>query len=219
MKAMMPENHAQPTLVSRVSILARLVPAFSYAIPMLGAAVSALMFFGVLRAMRNAESAGVAAVADGMAEANVAMIVALYLGAFIGFLGIVVAVIRMFVSTKSASPSAWFFLIVGGLSFIPTALLWEAQTLLAQTIANRGNVALVAPTMNWCLTLALITAAALGLLFLIASLVPLPAVFRARRSYLPLIVLVSMEFALIGLAIGFQLHNSWLYQVKFRERF
>jgi hypothetical protein len=216
---MTPENSAQPTLGSRVSILARLVPAFSYAIPMLGAAVSAFMFFGVLHAMRNAESAGVAAVADGMAEANIAIIVALYLGAFVGFLGIVVTVIRMFVSTKSASPSAWFFLIVGGLSFIPTALLWEAQTLLAQTIANRGNVALVAQTLNWCLTLAVVTAAAFGLLFLIASLVPLPTVFRARRSYMPLIVLVLMEFMLIGLAIGFQLHNSWLYQVKLSERF
>ena len=59
---------------------------------------------------------------------------------FYRFLGIVVAVIRMFVSTKSASPSAWFFLIVGGLSFIRTALLWEAQTLLAQTIcADRAG--------------------------------------------------------------------------------
>jgi hypothetical protein len=186
---------------------------------MLGAALSALMFFGVLRAMRNTEYAGVAAVADGMAEANTAMIVALYLGAFVGFLGIVVAVIRMFMSTKSASPSAWLFLIVGGLSFIPTALLWEVQTLLAQTIANRGNVALLSQTLNWCLTLAVVTAAAFGLLFLIGSLVPLPAVFRARRSYMPLIVLVLTEFVLIGLAIGFQLHNSWLYQVKFRERF
>ena len=216
---MTPENFVQPTLTSRVSILARLVPAFSYTIPMLGAGVSAFMFFGVLRAMRNAEYAGVAAVADGMAEANIAVIVALYLGAFIGFIGIVVAVIRMFVSTKSASPSAWFFLIVGGLSFIPTALLWEAQTLLEQTIANRGSVALVAQTLNWCLTLAVITSAAFGLLFLTALLVPLPAVFRARRSYMPLMVLVLTEFVLIGLAIGFQLHNSWLYQVKFRERF
>jgi len=84
MKAMTPENFAQPTLVSRVSILARLVPAPSCAIPMLGGAVSALMFFGVLRAMRSAECAGVAAVAGGMAEANIAAIVALYLGAFIG---------------------------------------------------------------------------------------------------------------------------------------
>jgi hypothetical protein len=216
---MTPENYTQPTLPSRVSILARLVPAFSYAIPMLGAAVSALMFFGVLRAMRNAETAGVAAVAGALAEANIAIIVALYLGAFVGFLGIVVAVIRMLVSTKSASPSAWFFLIVGGLSFIPTALLWEAQTLLAQTIANRGNVALVAQTLNWCLTLAVVTAAAFGLLFCIGSLVPLPAMFRASLSYMPLIVLVSMEFVLIGLAIGFQVHNSWLYQAKLRERF
>jgi hypothetical protein len=75
---------------SRVSILARLVPAFSYAIPMLGAALSALSLLGVIRAARNAEAAGIAAVAEGMAEANLAVVVALYLAIFVGFMGIVV---------------------------------------------------------------------------------------------------------------------------------
>lgn len=91
---------------SRVSILARLVPAFSYAIPMLGAALSALSLLGVIRAARNAEAAGIAAVAEGMAEANLAVVVALYLAIFVGFMGIVVMVIRSFMSTTTAAPAA-----------------------------------------------------------------------------------------------------------------
>jgi len=49
--------------------------------------------------------------------------------------------------------------------------------------------------------------------------VPLPAAFRAKRSYDPLIVLVLMEMALIGMEVLFQLHNSWLYEVRQIERF
>ena len=58
---------------ARVSILTRIVPVLSYALPALGAAVSALFLINVFRAMRNAETAGVAAVAAGIREANIPM--------------------------------------------------------------------------------------------------------------------------------------------------
>jgi hypothetical protein len=51
---MTPTDQSMPT---RVSILARLVPAFSYGLPAFGAAVSAWFFAGVMRAMRFAETA------------------------------------------------------------------------------------------------------------------------------------------------------------------
>src|SRR5947209_2809426 len=125
-----PEVGNNKSISSRVSILARLVPAFSYAIPMFGAALSAVLFMGVMRAMRMAESAGIAAVAGGMAEADLFVLVALYLAIFVGVIGIVVMVIRSLMATTTASPSSWFFLINGSLGFVPLLLLWEAQTLL-----------------------------------------------------------------------------------------
>ena len=73
----------------RVSILARLIPLSSYGLPALGAAVSAWLFLGVMQAMRNAEAAGIAAVAGGMSEANLAIIVTFYLAIFVGFAGII----------------------------------------------------------------------------------------------------------------------------------
>jgi hypothetical protein len=50
-----PEGSDGQSNPSRVSILARLIPAFSYALPTIGAALSAVLFMGVMRAMRNAE--------------------------------------------------------------------------------------------------------------------------------------------------------------------
>lgn len=63
------EEQVQPA-PTRVSIIARIVPAFSYALPALGAAVSALLLLSVLNAMRNAEAAGIGAVAGGISEAK-----------------------------------------------------------------------------------------------------------------------------------------------------
>jgi len=214
-----PDYPAQQTVTTRVSVVARLVPALSYAIPMLGAAMGALMVFNLLRAMRSAEAAGVSAVAGGLAEANLPIIIAIYFGIVVGFVGLIVGIVRTAISVRTASPAAWFFLLIGVLSFIPTALFWEAQSILTNTIASRGNVSLVATSINLCLTLTLISTAVLGLLFLVATIVPLPASFRTKRSYGPLIVLVLMEMALIGMTVLFQLHNSWLYEARQTERF
>lgn len=69
-----------------------------------------------------------------------------------------------------------------------------------------------------CSMLAIVTSAAFILILLAGSLIPLPSVLRARRSWAPLIVLVSMESVLIGTAIAFQVRTSWFNQVKFAER-
>jgi hypothetical protein len=210
------DAHAAP---SRVSILARLVPAFSYAIPMLGAALSALFLLGVIRAMRMAETAGVAAVAGGMAEANLAIVVALYLAIFVGFIGIVFMAIRSFMSTTTASPAASFFLITGIISLIPPLLLWEGQSLMVAAITpGGGGIVHFVSSIRLCLSLAIITPAVFALILLVASLIPLPKLLRANHNWAPLLVLVLMELALIGMAVAFQVRTSWFHQVKFAER-
>lgn len=214
-----PQVANEPGVPSRVSILARLAPVLSYTIPMLGAALSAILLMGVMEAMRNAASAGIAAVAGGMAEADLAITIALYLGVFVGFIGIVVMLVRSFVSTTTASPSAWFFLITGCLSLTPLLLLWRAQSLLVQGISpGSGGLVEVAASIQLCLTMTLVTAAAFALILLVASLAPLPFTFRAKRGYAPTLVLVLMEIVLIGMAVAFQFRISWLHQVKFAER-
>jgi hypothetical protein len=185
---------------------------------MFGAALSALFLLGVVRAMRMAETVGIAAVAGAMAEANLAVVGALYLAVFVGFIGIVGMVIRSFMSS-TAFPAAWFFLITGLMSLIPLLLLWEAQSLMIQAITpGSGGIVHYVSTIRLCLSLALVGAAVFALILMVASLIPLPSVLRAKRNWAPLLVLVLMELALIGMAVAFQVRTSWFHQVKFAER-
>jgi hypothetical protein len=209
------------TTSARVSILARLVPTFSYVIAMLGAALSSLLIVRTFQGMKNAETAGIAAVAGGLSEASQTAAIALYLAIFVGVIGIVVMIARSLMTTATASPSGWFFLITGGLSLIPLALLWEAESLIVQAISpGNHNVVEVASTIRLCLTVTLITSVTFALILLVCSLVPLPAALKAKRNQAPLVVMLLMELALIALAVAFQVRaSSWLYQVRINERF
>ncbi len=202
----------------KVSVLGRLVPAFSYAIPPPAAAISAVLLMDVMRAIRMAESVGLAAVAEGIAEANLPILIALSFAIAVGVIGIVVAIIRLFVTTTTASPSAWFLLIAGGLGLTPLLLLWKAESLLVEGMSGK-NIASMASSIEFCLTITIVIAVAVDLILLVASLVRLPAILRAKRNYAPLIVLVLMLVAMIGMAIAFQTRTSWLHQVRLTERF
>ncbi len=202
----------------KVSVLGRLVPAFSYAIPPPAAVISAVLLMDVMRAIRMAESVGLAAVAEGIAEANLPILIALSFAIAVGVIGIVVAIIRLFVTTTTASPSAWFLLIAGGLGLTPLLLLWKAESLLVEGMSGK-NIASMASSIEFCLTLTIVITVAVDLILLVASLVRLPAILRAKRNYAPLIVLVLMLVAMIGMAIAFQTRTSWLHQVRLTERF
>ncbi len=177
-----------------------------------------MLLMRVLEAMRNAEAAGVGAVAGGMAEANLAMTVAVCLGAFVGFIGVVVIAIRAFTPTTTASPSALFFLIAGMLTVFPLAFLWEAQSLFLQGVTS-GNISLAAPSLISYLRLTIIFAVVLTLILLVVSFVPLPSLLRAKRKWAPLVVLLIILFAMIGTAGVFQVRTAWLHRVSMNERF
>ena len=206
---------------ARVSILARLVPSFSYALPALGAALSALLFTGVMRAMRMAAAAGIAAVAGGMSEANMAVVIALYLAIFVGLIGVVIGIVRAFSTTSTASPSGWFYLVAGGLGFAPMLTLWWAESLLLDVLTSRSGPGLVsvADQISTCLMLTMGLAAIGVLILLVVSVVPLPAALRAKQKWSPLIFLVIMELALIGMTIAYHVRTSWFYQAMLNERF
>ena len=203
----------------RVSILARMLPAFSCWVVMLGAALSAILIMGVMNAMRNAEAAGIGAVAGGMAEANRSIVIALYLAVFLMTISMIVAIIRIFTATKTVAPSVWFFVIIELLAIVPLALAWEADSLLMGALMTRANVSMIASNIQVCLTLTLITAGLFSLILLVASVIPLPSIMQARRSWTPIVMLGVMEVTLIALAVAFQIHMSWLQRVGMRENF
>ena len=206
-------SEEQPT-PARISIIARIVPALSYALPALGAAVSAMLLLSVLRAMRNAEAAGIGAVAGGISEANVAILVTLYLAIFIGGAGVVIGLVRLFTTTVTASPSAWYYLAAGILGLAPVFALWRAQSLLWDAIFPRPAGAGVSEVAGQ-ITLFSIVAIVLGgvsiLILLASSFVPLPAVLRGKRKWAPFITLLVMETAIIAMTAVFHLRTAWLH--------
>lgn len=212
---MTPENEVP----GRVSILARVLPALSCWVIMLGAAFSALALMRVMNAMRNAESAGIGAVANGMAEANLAIVITLYLALFLMTISLLVTIIRKFTAVKTAAPSALFFVIVGALAVVPLSFVWEANSLLLGALMGRANVAMIAPNIQICLVLTLVTAGLFSVILLAASVAPLPRFMRARRSWMPIVMLVLMEVMLIALSVAFYIHMSWLQRVGMRESF
>lgn len=215
---MTPTDQALPT---RVSILARFIPAFSYALPAFGAVASAWLFVGVMQAMRNAESAGIAAVAGGMSEANLAVVVTLYLAIFVGLVGVIIGLVRAFSTTTTASPSGWLFLGMGVLGFAPMLTLWRAESLLLGVLTSRSGpgIVSVADQITTCLMLTIGLAAVACVVLLVASVVPLPAVLRAKRKWAPAIFLLIVELALVGMTIAYHVRTYWFYQAKLNERF
>jgi len=209
---MTPEEQLQPT-PTRISIIARIVPAFSYALPALGAGVSALLLLNVLNAMRNAESAGIGAVAGGISEANLAILVTLYLAIFIGGAGVVIGLVRLFTTTVTASPSAWYYVIAGVLGLAPIFALWHAQSLVLDSIFSRspGGVSVVAGQITLFSIVAIVLGVVSSLILLASSFVPLPAVLRAKRKWAPLIMLLVMETVIIAMTVVYHLRTAWLY--------
>ena len=202
-----------PTVPARVSILARVAPAFSYALPALGAAISALMLINVFQAMRNAEAAGLGAVSAGMREANLPIVVALYLGLILGFAGVVIGLVRMFTTITTATPSAWYFLFVGVVGLVPILLLWEAQSLVLGVVFSRatGGVVEVARQVTLLSILTILFGAVSALILLVIAFVPLPRILYAKRKWAPVVMLLVIETAMIVMTVLFHLRNAWLW--------
>jgi hypothetical protein len=207
-----------PTAPTRVSILARIAPALSYALPALGAAISALMLINVFQAMRNAEAAGVGAVSAAIREANLPIVITLYLGVILGFVGVVIALVRMFTTVTTATPSAWYFFIIGIIGLVPVLLLWEAQSLLLGVIFSHasGGVVEVARQVTLLAIMTMLFGALSILLLLVSAFVPLPRILRAKRKWAPVVMLLVIETAVIAMTVLFHLRNAWLW-VQFQK--
>ena len=202
-----------PRSTPRVSILARAVPALSYALPALGAAISSLLVMNVFRGMRNAESAGIVAVTAGISEANLAILVTLYLAIIVGFVGVVIGLVRMFTTITTASPSGWYFAITGAVGMFPMLLLWQAQSVLLNVLFGRvaGGVAETARAISLLLMLSMFLGIVSSLILLLSSVVPLPTILRAKRKWAPVVVLLLMETAIIAMTVLYHLRTAWLY--------
>jgi hypothetical protein len=217
---MTPGESTAPEPVRRVSVLGRLVPAFSYAVPAPACIVSALLVFGVMRAMRTAQTPGISAVTAGIAEANLPVRIALVFAIAVGLIAVGITIARLFETGLTAPPSAWFLVAAGGIGLAPLLALWRSESVLIEAILPRGSgIAVAASAIERWLVATIVLGGIADTVLLIASIVPLPAVLRAKRRYAPLLILLLMEVALVAMAVAFQTRTSWLQQLSFSRSF
>jgi len=201
----------------RVSIFARIVPALALIIVALGSAGTAFYIRATFWAMRDAEAAGVGAVAGALAEANLFVLIALYLAIVLGFAAIIISFIRLFVDTKTSEPSFWFFVGISALSFPAPLLAWAAESMIIRALSEHTNIMEAAYTINLVTLVTVIAAPFLSLLLLVAPLLPFSS--NRTRKWVVLVGVLAIELALIIFAVVFQVRTSWLYQVKEVEHF
>jgi hypothetical protein len=196
----------------KVSISARLIAAFAYLIPAIGGALSSLYLMDVMRALRNAESAGIGAVMAGLTESTVPALASLYLAAFCGFIVIIVLIIRMIMQTKTASPASWFFVLCGFFLLVPAGLFFEAESMIIEVLTapvDSIGIAGVASNVSLFLILSVASALFVFVILLVMSVIPFSTSSKPRWS--PLITAILIEILIIIAAVAFQLRFLWLY--------
>lgn len=208
----MTTEQANPTV--RVNVIARLVPALAYLIVLVSGGASAVLLKRVLAAITHAESSGIGAVAQGISQADLVIQLGLFLAIIVTVIGILLMVLRAFTPTKTANPSAWFFVITGSLSLIPMLLVWKSEAALIAPLI--GSASFSEPSIQRWLMLAQIFSVVLILLTLVLSVVQAPRFLRAKRKLGPVVALVLIELALIGMAVIFQMRGSWMYQGRLK---
>ena len=202
----------------KVSISARLIAALAYMIPALGGALSSLYLMNVMQAMREAENAGIGAVLMGLAESTLPALGSLYLGAFCGFIVVVVLIIRMIMQTKTASPPGWFFILCGFFFLVPTGLFFEAESMIIEILtapASSMGIAEVASNISLLLILSVASALFVFILLLVMSVVPFST--RSKPKWGSLITAVLVEFLIIIAVTAFQLRYLWLSKTGLSE--
>lgn len=192
----------------KVSIIARLIAALWFAVPVLGGALSSILLINVFQALRKAENAGIDAVMGGLKEASAPVTVALYLAAFGGLVVIIVLIIRMISQTKTASPPGWFFAIGGVLCLLPAGLFWKAKWLVIEVLSpgssvSQGGIGSVGAEISQWLVMSVIAAPVVLILLVAASVIPFSA--RSKPKWSPLIAAALIEILLLATAIGIPL--------------
>ncbi len=190
----------------KVSILIRLLAAFCYAIPLIGGALSSFLLIRVIEAIARAENAGIVALMKGVEEASLPLTVSLYLAAFFGVMLIIVLAIRLTTETKTASPPIWFLVLGGIFSLIPAAFFWYAKYLIIEVLSpgsslnNTGNFGSIGASISEILLLSVFSAPLIGLLLLVASVIPFSS--SSKTHWLSFAGAVIVEILLIGFAVA-----------------
>ena len=195
---MTPDNTI--TNKARVSIVERLVPSISYAATAVSGAFGSLLIFQLSDQLRKAETAGITSFLRGTSEIELAVGIMLLISAGFGGCAILVSVVRLFTTNTKASPPGALFLFVGLLSLVPAFVVHYALHMLEHAALSRveGGISSVEGTVKALSYFA--PAAALVVIVILIAFSFIPFSSRIGRKYSPVVFLIIVEIAVIGLA-------------------
>jgi len=196
-RQMTPDNNI--TNRARVSIAKRLVPSMGYALAAVSGAMGAVIVLQFLAGLRNAETAGFAAFFRGTSEIELAMGIVLGVSAALGACGILVSLIRMFTTNTTASPPGALFLVVGLLSLVPPLAIHYGLHLMEGVVISHvpGGISTVGETEAVIAYFAILAPVVIVLVLLAFSFIPFSS--RLRRKISPIVFLIIVEIAVLGL--------------------
>lgn len=190
-------------------VLSRLSTSLSFAVVAAGAALSSRGLSGVLRVVRNAESSGLLPVARSVAESNLPILIALYVG--IGC-GVVAIALSVRASMQGFPPPPWLLLLGGALSLFPIAVVWQAESMMIRALSvSRVGVVPGASTIERLLSLALWAGLVSVVVLLVSSLFRLSMTPRRKWSFIA--VFLSVEMIYVFAVIAFQTRNAWIHNL------
>lgn len=198
----------------RVSIFERIVPFAAFGLAALAGGVGGWMIISLMNALRMNENAGISAIAGGMAEYTIYPLVLLYAAAALGVVAICVAIGRLVIQTKTASPSGISYIVLGFLSLVPIGLVWNAGRLIISVLdgsSREGIGELGATVVEYCWASVIVTPV---VLFVLLAWAVIPFKARPGKRFGPLIALVVMEIAVVAVAVLFQLRIAELWRMN-----
>ena len=170
-----------------------------------GTALSSKTLIGIKRSVENAGASGFLSVGRGVAEANQAFLICVYLA---GFSLLLAALFKWRKSNRSALAQSWFSAVSSALTLGLVLGLWIAESILIRSMSfTREGVIPDGGLIAWLLLVVLVGSSSLAVLFLIVSIV---RVFIPTRSTWSSSIVVFVVASLIVAVCGFQLRNAWI---------
>jgi hypothetical protein len=203
----------QPERV-RVSIFERIVPFAAMALAAVGGGAGGWMIISLMNTLRTVENVGIGAIAGGLAEYTWFPLGFLYAAAALGVVAICVAIGRLVIQTKTASPSGISYLVLGLLSLVPLAFVWQSGSMIISVLdgtTKEGIGESGSTVAEYCLY-AMIATPVVLIILLAWSLIPFKA--KPGRRFGPIIALVVMEIVLFAVAVMFQLRVAELWRIN-----
>jgi hypothetical protein len=199
---------------SRVSIFERIVPFASFALASLGGSFGGWLILDLLDTLSHVENVGIGTVAGGLAEYTVLPLLFFYAAVGIGILGICVAIGRIAIASKTSSPSGISYVVLGLMSLIPAAFVWQAGSIIISVLDGTGGGSMsdFGSTLTTYSRIAMFSTPFILAGLLAWSLIPFKA--RHGRRFGPVIALVFIQLILVAVAVAFQLRIAELWRLN-----